>query len=59
MLQMTPYRGEKEMERRHFKAETRQLFETCEPITIHRTGRSDRGPDGSMLFSHGTVLHLK
>ena len=30
-----------------------------EPVTAHRTGRSDRGLDGSMLFSHGTVPYLK
>ena len=26
---------------------------------VHRTVRSDRGSDGSMLFSQGTFLHLK
>ena len=41
------------------RLETRQPFEPCEPVMIHRTRQSDRGPDGSMLFSHGTVLHLK
>ena len=56
MLQTTPYRGEKEVERCHFKAETRQPFE---PVTVHRTGQSDRGLDKSMLFLLGTVLHLK
>ena len=44
------------MEQRCFKAKTRQPFEL---VTVHRTERSDHGPDGSMLFSHGTVLHLK
>ena len=48
--------GEKEVERCRFKAETRQPFE---PVTVHRTGRSDRGLDKSMLFLLGTVLHLK
>ena len=51
-----PYRGKKRVERRRFRAETRQPFE---PVTVHRTERSDRGLDGSMLFLHGTVLHLK
>ena len=58
MLQTMPYREKKkkELEQCRFKAETRQPFE---PVMIHRTGRSDRGSDGSILFSHGTVLHLK
>ena len=47
------------MERRCLRLETRQLPELHEPITVHRTERSDRGPNGSMLFSHGTVQHLK
>ena len=46
----------KELERCCFKAKTRQPFD---PVTVHRTGQLDRGPDGSILFSHGTVLHLK
>ena len=46
----------KELERCRFKAETRQPFEL---VTVYRTGRSDRGSDRSILFSHGTVLHLK
>ena len=33
--------------------------EPSKPVTVHRTGRSDRGPDGSMLFSHVTVPYLK
>ena len=41
------------------KAEIREPSEPCEPVTVHRPGRSDRGPDGSMLFSHGTVPYLK
>ena len=41
------------------KAEIRDPSEPCEPVTVHRPGRSDRGPDGSMLFSHGTVPYLK
>ena len=58
MLQMTLYRGEekKKMEQRRFKAERRQPFE---PVMIHRTIRSDRGPGRSIFFSHGMVLHLK
>ena len=47
------------MERRRLRAETRQLFEPCEPVTVHRIGWSDRGPDRSMLFSHGTIPYLK
>ena len=42
-----------------FRLETKQPFEPCELVTVHRTGRSDRGPYGSMFFSYGTVLHLK
>ena len=34
----------------------RQLFES---VTVHKTRRPDRGLDGSMLFLHGAVLHLK
>ena len=49
----------KKVERRRLRLETRQLPELHEPITVHRTERSDRGPNGSMLFSHGTVQHLK
>ena len=55
-----PYRGEKKrLERRCLRLETRQPFEPCEPVTVHRTGQSDRGLDGSMLFSHGMVPYLK
>ena len=50
----TSYRGKKKK-----KAEIREPSEPCEPVTVHRPGRSDRGPDGSMLFSHGTVPYLK
>ena len=56
---MMLYRVGKRVERRRFWAETRQSFEPCEPITVHRTGWSNRGPDGSMLFSHGMVPYLK
>ena len=58
MLQTTLYRGEekKKMEQRRFKAERRQPFE---PVMIHRTIWSDRGPGRSIFFSHGMVLHLK
>ena len=54
----TPYRGKKKKEagRRRLRAETRK---PSKPVTVHRIGRSDRGPDGSMLFSHGTVPYLK
>ena len=47
------------MERRRLRAETRQPFEPCEPVMVHRIGWSDRGLDGSMLFSHGMVPYLK
>ena len=57
---MTPYRGKKKrLERRRLWAETRQPSEPCESVVVHRTERSDRGPDGSMLFLHGTVPYLK
>ena len=56
---MTPYRGKKRLERRRLRTETRQPSEPCEPVMVHRTGRSDCGPNGSMLFSHGTVPYLK
>ena len=59
MLQTTLYRGKKKVEWRRLRLETRQPLEPCEPVTIHRIGWSDRSPNGSMLFSHGTVLHLK
>ena len=54
----------KKVERRRIgggkkKAEIREPSEPCEPVTVHRPGRSDRSPDGSMLFSHGTVPYLK
>ena len=45
--------------RRRFETKQGSPFEPSEPFTVHRTGRSDCGPYGSMLFSHGTVLHLK
>ena len=47
------------MERRRLRLETRQPPEPREPVTVHRTEQSDCGSDGSMLFSHGTVQHLK
>ena len=31
-------------------------FEPQKLVTVHKTGRSDRGPCGSLLFWHGTVL---
>ena len=34
-------------------------FEPQKLVTVHKTGRSDRGPCGSLLFWHGTVLHPK
>ena len=59
MLQKMPYRGKKKVERRRLRLETRQPPEPREPVTVHRTEQSDCGSDGSMLFSHGTVQHLK
>ena len=60
MLQTTVYRGKKKRwNDTVLRLETRQLFELCESVTVHRTVRSDCSPDGSMLFSHGMVLHLK
>ena len=44
------------MERRCLRLEARQLREL---VMVHRTGRSDHALDGSMLFSHGIVQHLK
>ena len=41
-----------------YKAETMQPFKPCEPATVDRTGRSDRGPDGSMLFRMERFLTL-
>ena len=42
------------------KAETKKKpFEPQKPVTVHKTGGSDRGPCGSLLFWHGTVLHPK
>ena len=52
-------RGLKKKKKKKKKAEIREPSEPCEPVTVHRPGRSDRGPDGSMLFSHGTVPYLK
>ena len=45
--------------RRQFKLKQGSPFEPCEPVMIHKTGWLDCGSDGSILFSHGTVLHLK
>ena len=33
--------------------------EPQKPVTVHRTGRSDRGPCRSLLFLYRTVLHPK
>ena len=52
-------RGKKGTKRLCFKLKQGSPFEPCEPVTVHRTGWSDCGPDNSMLFSHETVLHLK
>ena len=49
-------RKEEEAGRRRLRLKESEL---SEPVTAHRTGRSDRGLDGSMLFSHGTVPYLK
>ena len=46
----------KEAGRRRLRLKESEL---SEPVTVHRTGRSDRGLDGFMLFSHGTVPYLK
>ena len=59
---MTPFRGKKkkkESGRRRLRLKESEPFEPSEPVTVHRIGQSDRGLDGSMLFSHGTVPYLK
>ena len=56
---MTLYRKkkiEKRVQRCCLRLETR---ESCEPVTVHKTGRSDCGSHSFMLFLHGTVLHTK
>ena len=49
MLQTTPYRGGKRWNDAILRLETRQPFEPCEPVMVHRTERSDRNPDRSHL----------
>ena len=56
---MKQNKEKKGTKRRRFKLKQGSPFESCEPVTVHKTGRSDWGLDGSMLFSHGMVLHLK
>ena len=57
MLQTAPYRWEKKRwNDAVLRLKQRQPFES---VTVHRTRRLDHGSDGSMLFLHGTVLHLK
>ena len=60
LFRTTPFRGKKKKEavRRRLRLKESEPSEPSEPVTVHRTGRSDRGPDGSMLFSHGTVPYL-
>ena len=65
LFRTTPFRGKKkkkkkkEAGRRRLRLKESEPSEPSEPVTVHRTERSDRGPDGSMLFSHGTVPYLK
>ena len=65
LFRTTPFRGKKKKKkkkdagRRRLRLKEAEPSEPSEPVTVHRTGRSDRGPDGSMLFSHGTVPYLK
>ena len=61
MLQTTLYRKKKKKRWNDvvLRLETRQSFESCELVTVHRTVRSDCSPYGSMLFSHGMILHFK
>ena len=54
----TPFREKKKKESGRRRLRLKES-EPSEPVTVHRTRRSDRGPDGSMLFSHGTVPYLK
>ena len=58
LFRTTPFRGKKKKEAVRRRLRLKES-EPSEPVTVHRTGRSDRGPDGSMLFSHGTVPYLK
>ena len=42
------------------RLETKGPCESSEPVTVHRTNRSNRGLYGSLFFFfHGTVLHVK
>ena len=58
VLERCRIRGKKRLEWRRLRAETRKPSEPSEPIMVHRTRRSDRGPDSSMLFLHGMVPYL-
>ena len=55
----TPFREKKKKKEAGRRRLRLKESEPSELVTVHRTGRSDRGPDGSMLFSHGTVPYLK
>ena len=59
LFRTTPFRGKKKKKEAGRRRLRLKESEPSEPVTVHRTGRSDRGPDGSMLFSHGTVPYLK
>ena len=38
---------------------THKILTSRGKFMVHKTGRSDRGPCGSLLFWHGTVPYLK
>ena len=59
LFRTTPFRGKKKKKEAGRRRLRLKESEPSEPVTVHRTGWSDRGPDGSMLFSHGTVPYLK
>ena len=40
------------------RLETKDPCEPLELVMVHRTGQSDRGPYGSLLFLYVTVLHV-
>ena len=41
------------------RLETLGSCESLELVTVHRIEQLDRDPYGSLLFLHGTVLHVK
>ena len=49
---------EESPKRCRLRLETKDPSEPPKPITVHRTGRSDRGSYGLLLFLHRTVLHV-